>query len=634
MLLEYAIFQGGNLDREQEGNDISRDKGISTAKNTSRDKSIATANNISRGKGIARTIGNICHNPLILLVIITLGILSLLLSVQMKIGVPYWDVFNYLNNALYFAGTEGGGVSIFLPPLIPLLTSLIFRMGYVSINAIFLVTGLISILGVIGFYQLLKERFTPIQSLTGSIIFISLPVVFSWLVSGGIDIPGVVFSIWAIYFLIIGLENDSKFLYLVLPLTVVAILTRYTSGLIILPILLYLLLHLEDIRKIKDIKRIFLGILIEFTVLMGGVLYIFVKLGVTDSILNLIFAVATAASSGNTDVAYNPNLLYYLQNLMNYISVGPLQGTYQQILNPSLGAPSILSYLVTFITIFGLSFYIYKGIKSKFDMNNALSVNRSNLLKSSLIIVLMVGFLISFYYKSLVISEILLISFLYSLYRFLFEKSSSDPSSRIRLDFLFLSWFGVFLVFHGILSFKVDRYFITMAPAFSYFIILGFVQFMELIDRLKPQDQLKPQNLKPPDQLKRRKNFNLRKCGVYLIISLIILTSATATYIGHTPKKSFTIDIGNSSNWIKEYDPNYRAKNIRSDYPNAVSWYLKMEVLGAYPRFFNTTGEFSNYLRNNGVDYYIDSTSPTHSELNGYRMVKSFGVVVIYQRIG
>lgn len=615
------------MDREQEGNDISSDKGIAT------DKSNTNDNITSRGKGIARTMGNICHNPFILLVIVTLGIFSLLLSIQMRIGVPYWDVFNYLNNALYFAGTEGGGISIFLPPLIPLLTSLLFRMGYVSINAIFLVTGLISILGVIGFYQLLKERFTPIQSFTGGIIFISLPVVFSWLVSGGIDIPGVVFSIWAIYFLIIGLENDSKFLYLVLPLTVVAILARYTSGLIILPILFYLLLNLEDIRKIKNLKKIILGILLELGVLTIGVLYFLFKLGATASIFNLVFAVATATSTGAGDVAYNPNLLYYLQNLMNYISVGPLQGTYQQILNPSLGVPSILSYLVTFIIIVGLSFYIYNGIKSKFHRNDTSSLRRNNLLKSTLIIVLLLGFMISFYYKSLVISEVLLISVLYTLYRFLFEGSSSVSSSRVKLDFLFLSWFGVFLVFHAILPFKVDRYFITMAPAFSYFIILGFAQFMELIDQLKPQDQLKKQNLKPQDQLKPRRNFNLRKCGVYLIISLILLTSATATYIGHTPKKSFTVDIGNSSDWIKEYDPNYREKNIRSDYPNAVSWYLKMEVLGAYPRFFNTTSEFSNYLRNNGVDYYIDSTSPTHPELDGYRRVKSWGVVVLYQRM-
>nr|WP_319372591.1 glycosyltransferase family 39 protein [uncultured Methanobacterium sp.] len=565
---------------------------------------------------ISRILKQVYNNTLILLILITLGIVSLILSIQIRIGVPYWDVFNYLNNALYFAGMNGGGVSILLPPLIPFITSLIFRMGYVSVNAIFMVSGLISIIGIIGFYFLLKQRFNAIQSFAGSIIFISLPVVLSWVVSGGIDIPGIAFSIWAIYFMIIGLKDNSKFLYLVLPLFVIATLCRYTSGLIILPILLYLLINLKDLKHIQNFKIVISGILIEFGVLMAGVLYFFMKLGVTASIFDMIFAVATAASTGTSDVAYNPNTLYYLQNLLNYISVGPLTGTYQHILNPSLGVPSILSYLIAFISIVGISFYIYNGAKSKFNGVTVTALKRTDLLKSILILGLVVGFIISFYYKSLVISEILLISLLYTLYKFIFDGASTDSGSKVGLDFLFLSWFGSFLIFHGILSFKVDRYFITMAPAFAYFIILGFSEFLKIIDRLKPTI----------------KKSSLRRCGVYLIFALLLLSTATATYIGHTPKKTFTVDIDSSSNWIKEYDPQYPNKNIRSDYPNAVSWYLKMEVLGAYPRLFNTTSEFADYLKNNEVDYYIDSTSKSHPNIEGYNIIKSFGVVAIYQR--
>nr|WP_243687175.1 glycosyltransferase family 39 protein [Methanobacterium formicicum] len=66
-------------------------------------------------------------------------------------------------------------------------------MGYVSVDVIFLISGLIFILGVIGLYLLLKERFDPTKSLAGSLIFISLPVIMAWAVSGGIDLPGVVF---------------------------------------------------------------------------------------------------------------------------------------------------------------------------------------------------------------------------------------------------------------------------------------------------------------------------------------------------------------------------------------------------------------------------------------------------------
>jgi hypothetical protein len=131
----------------------------------------------------------------------------------------------------------------------------------------------------------------------------------------------------------------------------------------------------------------------------------------------------------------------------------------------------------------------------------------------------------------------------------------------------------------------------------------------------------------------RIKYKNMRSWGIYIILALVFLSSATAIYMGHTPKKTFTVDIGNSCEWIMEKDPNYQDKVISSDYPNAVTWYLKKEILGGYPRFFNSPDEFADYLQKNDVDYYIDSLSNPHQDLNGYRIIKSFGVVVIYQKI-
>jgi hypothetical protein len=569
---------------------------------------------------LSRIMSQICSNPLILLILITLIIITYLLTVQIRIGVPYWDVFNYLNNALYFAGIDGGGISIFLPPLIPILTSIIFRMGYISITAIFLVTGMISVIGVIGFYLLLKERFNPIQSFTGSLIFISLPVMISWVVSGGIDIPGVVFSIWTVYFMILGLKKDSKFLYFVLPLFVIAFLARYTSGLIILPMLLYILINPEELKKLENLKKIIIGILIEFGILIVGVLCFFMKLGVSASIFNLIFATITATSTGAGDVAYNPDLLYYIHNLMNYISVGPLWGSYQQTLSPSLGVPSILSYLIALISIVGLSFYVYKGVTSRFDIIDKADfidkayLNKSNLLKFSIIVALIIELIVGFNYKSLIVSEIIFICLLYTIHLFLFSQTTKNKL-QVSMNFIFLAWFGVYLIFHGILPFKVDRYFITMTPAFVYFLLLGISEFMGLVIRIKPQFY-----------------SNFRKCGVYLIIALVLLSFSTATYVGHAPKKAFTVDIGYSSDWLKDYDPQYQDKIIRSDYPNAVSWYLRMDVTGAYPRLFNTTDQFNDYLKNNSVDYYIDSTRQPHPNLNNYRIIKTFGVVAIYQK--
>jgi 4-amino-4-deoxy-L-arabinose transferase-like glycosyltransferase len=554
-------------------------------------------------------LSGLLHQPLTILILITGVLVAYLLKVQIKIGVPYWDVFNYLNNALHFANMGNSGVVNHLPPLLPVVTSLVFRMGYVSVDVIFIISGLIFILGVIGLYLLLNERFNPTKSLAGSLIFISLPVVMAWAVSGCIDLPGVVFSIWALYFLVIGLKKDSKLLFLVLPLLVASLLTRYTAGLIVIPMIFYILANLNQVKEILHIKKVILGILIELGVLLAIFTYFILQLD-TSALFGLFFDVVTSSSSGVEDVAYNSNFLYFLQNSLNYISLGPVQGTYRQLLNPSEGIPSILAYIIGIISVIGISSYIYRVLSTEKE-DDISRVNLANLGKIIVILVLFMGLVLSFYSKSLILSEILLLVLVYLLYRFM-ARGKFEMDSKLALDLMFISWFGAYFIFHGILPFKVDRYFITMAPAFTYFIILGLSQF---IGELKP----------------RIKGLNSKSGWVYLMVALICLSSATATYIGHTPQKTFTVDISNASEWIKGYDPSYSSKVIGSDYPNAVTWYLHQDTTGAYLKNYNNTVEFANYLHENGVYYYFDSNK-SHPNLKGYRIIKTFGVVAIYEK--
>lgn len=139
----------------------------------------------------------------------------------------------------------------YIAPLIPFLTSLVFRAGYVSGNVIIIIDAILFIFGVIGFYLLLKQRFNEIQSLFGSLIYISFPLIISWAASGSIDVPAISFSIWAIYLMVIGVEKDSKYLYLALPLFVLAVLTRYTAALLIFPMILYLFMgnNMKNLEK-------------------------------------------------------------------------------------------------------------------------------------------------------------------------------------------------------------------------------------------------------------------------------------------------------------------------------------------------------------------------------------------------
>lgn len=545
--------------------------------------------------------GKFYRDPLFILILITTLLTLYILSVQMRIGVPYWDVFNYLNNALYFAGSDIGGV-LYLPPVIPILTSIFFRFGYISQNAIFIIDSVISIFGVIGLYLLLNQRFNKIQSFTGSILFLSFSVVMPWIASGNIDIPGVAFSIWAVYFTIMGVKNNYKYSFLVIPLIIIAFLTRYTAGLIIVPILLYFLINIKNIKKIK---MVIMGVLLELIILISGSMYFFLKLGMMNSFYALLINNIFFTSKGIGDVAYNPNTLYYIQNILNYISLSPFMGTYDQLLNPSRGMPSILSYIIALIVLIGLGFYIYRILKSRFK---SINLEKGLIVKLILLIALIAGFVISLInlWQSLSI-------FIFFLICFVLYKLLENPNGR-DMDLMILSWFGAYLIFQSSIGVKVDRYFITMAPALVYFIILGLSEFINII---KP----------------RIKNQNLKSWGIYSIIVLIFLSTSTATYIGHTPKKCFTKDIEDASSWIKDYDHDYNNKIIVSDYPNAVAWYLKKEVNGAFPRFYKNSNDFSYVLQKKNADYYIDSLSEPKQYLKGYQIINKFGNVVIYKKI-
>lgn len=545
----------------------------------------------------------IYKDPLFILIIITTLITSYLLNVQMRIGVPYWDVFNYLNNALYFAGMGNGGV-LYLPPVIPLLTSLLFRVGYISANVIFILDSIIFIIGVIGLYLLLNQRFSEIQSFTGSIIFLSLPVVMPWVATGGIDIPGVIFSIWAVYFTVLGVKKNSKYLFFVLPLIMLASLTRYTAGLILIPILLYSLINIKLINKFKIVFSV---VLLELIISISTFLYFYLNLGIMKSFYGLLMNVITFKSKGIGDVAYNPNTFYYIQYFLNYISIAPFQGTYNQLLNPSKSIPSVLSYIIALITLIGLIIYFYRILRSRFKYKET---EKNLIVKAIILVLLIVGFLFSFNQAQYTLCQFIFLLICYVSYKLL----ENPKTKSLDTDIMVFSWFGAYLLFQSTLGIKVDRYFITMAPAVAYFIILGLSEFINII---KP----------------KIRNQKLKSWSIYLVIALIFMSTSTATYIEHTPKKCFTVDIEDASIWIKVNDSNYVSKTIYSDYPNAATWYLKKEVKGIFPRFYKNSDDFAKALLKNNADYYIDSLSSPKKTLKGYKLIYQSGNVVIYKKM-
>lgn len=535
------------------------------------------------------------------LVILTMVVTFYILGVQVRIGVPYWDVFNYLNNALYMAGLEGPGAgTISLSPLVPFLTSIFFRLGLVSSMVIMTLDAILFIIGVVGLFYLYKTRFSELLSFMGCVLYLSLAVLLPWTASGGIDVPAVSLSIWTVYFLVRGSTGKPHLLYLVAPTLILAILTRYTAGLLVVPLLLYYLLRDQHLPKLKALS---IGLLVTLILASPLLWYFYTRIGSLDVIWNLLVSTATTSPAAADDVAYNPNPWFYLQNLPNYISLAPIQGSYSTLLNPSRGQPSLLAYLSLFLGGSGLFLYLHRILKSSVT---GLSFSRTLVLRSLIFTILLAILALTLNQTSYLVSVVLVFILCY-----LAGTSLRGENEQQSLDLMFLAWFLSYLIFHSILPIKVDRYFITMAPALVYFLILGFDELLNIIRARKP-------------------GFNGKWIGLTLV--LILLTSTTITYAGHTPQKVFVVYLEDAGVWITQQDPQYQDRIIASDYSTALSWYLKKDVQGAFPRLYSRSGDFASYLHSQRVDYYVDSLSNPKPDLPGYRQVASFQMVTIYRR--
>ena len=98
------------------------------------------------------------------------------------LGHNYRDAYLYLIQAYHFAGTPIGGYDYvnYYSPLIPFLTSLLFRLGFVSEASLFAVTGLFYPIAVIGIYFLLNLRFDKFYSMLGAILYGSMSINLMW----------------------------------------------------------------------------------------------------------------------------------------------------------------------------------------------------------------------------------------------------------------------------------------------------------------------------------------------------------------------------------------------------------------------------------------------------------------------
>ncbi len=551
------------------------------------------------------------------LTIIAIGLVALAItfliiyqnSTHYILGNSYRDVFLYLIEALRMSGVEIEGYAYvnYLPPFVPFLTSLLFRMGFVSLASIFITSGVFFFVGIMGMFYLLRLRFNNFYAFFGAFLYATLFININWVGNGTLDIGFVALMIWALYFFIQAMEKNQKYFYLAFPLAVLSFFTKYTGALIVGVMLLYFMSRTNIATNIKKYyKNIFGGILAGILTSLPFFAYFFIN-NIPLGFLNQASEVSSESSLTTTHAGklVVNDLFFYIKGIIYDIS------STRYI----IGIIIFSLFIIGAIFVICMFFNTFKKSYSKIK-NQDSSIYKWTVPATVMYLLLIISFLmviVSFFTASMfsfIYSEMLLFAGMYllaySLTKIIINYDEVDNvwlstypylAINIAMTGLFLSY----LIFFTAHLTKADRYFTAMAPGFIFLVVFS-VEI--LFNRFK--------------EIKFR-NFNFR----YLIpiIIMIVMMVFCVNYIVGVHDNPVAVNEHDASGWLDGKDG-----IMFSNRGPVYTWYLQKEV--KYARNVGNDTLLSRELHDGNATYYI-STGKVN--LTGYRMVKEFGDVKIYE---
>lgn len=577
---------------------------------------------------------NISRNDYFYLFIIT--IFSIIITYSMinlneNIGIYCSDVFVYLTNSLTFADYTSIRTYLYLSPLICFLTSILFRLGFLSEVSLYLVTGIFCILGNIGIYLLLKQRFSSLLSLCGAFLFGSFSLNLLWWANGTLDIPAVSLSIWTILFTILAVDKDSKYYILAIPLLVLAIFTRYTALFLIPLILLYFLSYHDfftnfDLlfydreslfNKVKSYLKSneFRNILKSFALAVVLIMIFSALILSFGSHLSFLTQSSTFASGSKGEVidnAYTTDTFFYLHDFPNFLFSDYV--SFDDVI-PVLNGSNPVSYFLIGLFALGIILFIY-GL---FNPDHEKSDRRVGLFRSAedlgkhfpkhfklfawvLFVLFLVVSFFSFKINSLITLTILFLDFV--ILFALFKRSGLDRN-HYSLHILMLAWFLVYFIFFTFLNIKVNRYIITTFPAFIYFAVYSLNCIL--------------------DWSKEHK-FEFKGKNILSIVPIILIVFCIFSAMSFSATVHYNEDFNKNkviADYLIDYDSDYASKEIAVFHQRSLSWFLKTNTIAL-------TDDQLDYLEASNITYYI---SDDNFKLENYTMIHQENGLYLYERI-
>ena len=560
---------------------------------------------------------NISKNDFFYLLILT--VFSILITYtpinfNQALGIYCSDVFIYLSNSLVFAGYESSILYLYLSPVICILTAILFKLGFLSEASLYLVTGIFCILANIGIYVLLKNKFSSLLSLCGAFLFGSFSLTLLWWANGTLDVPAVALSIWTVIFILLAVDKDSKYYMIAIPLFVLAVFTRYTA-LFLLPLILLYYLSKHDFftnldllivdrqefsRKLKSYIKSeeFRNILKSFAIAFMLVVLFSATILAYGSNLSFLTQSSTFASGSKGEVidnAYTTDTFFYLHDFPNF-----LYSDYVSFDNviPVLNGSNPMSFFLIGLFAAGILLSGYKLINAERK-----GESKYKYLVWILFVVLLVISILSFKINSLITITLILID-LVILFSY-FRKIGIDREIY-STDIFMLAWLLVYFIFFTFLNIKVNRYIITVFPAFIYFVIYALNEILDLSGKFE--------------------FFEFKKQNLLKIIPILLIVFCIFSAFTFTSTVHYNEDFNKNkviADYLTEYDSDYMSKDVAVFKQRPYNWFLRMYTIPV-------TDDQLDYLESSNITYYISDGT---FNLSNYTMIYQKEGLYLYERI-
>ena len=538
---------------------------------------------------------------LLILTVFSILITYTLINFNQALGIYCSDVFIYLSNSLVFAGYESSILYLYLSPVICILTAILFKLGFLSEASLYLVTGIFCILANIGIYVLLKNKFSSLLSLCGAFLFGSFSLTLLWWANGTLDVPAVALSIWTVIFILLAVDNDSKYYMIAIPLFVLAVFTRYTA-LFLLPLILLYYLSKHDFftnldllivdrqefsRKLKSYIKSeeFRNILKSFAIAFMLVVLFSATILAYGSNLSFLTQSSTFASGSKGEVidnAYTTDTFFYLHDFPNF-----LYSDYVSFDNviPVLNGSNPMSFFLIGLFAAGILLSGYKLINAERK-----GESKYKYLVWILFVVLLVISILSFKINSLITITLILID-LVILFSY-FRKIGIDREIY-STDIFMLAWLLVYFI-------------LTVFPAFIYFVIYALNEILDLSGKFE--------------------FFEFKKQNLLKIIPILLIVFCIFSAFTFTSTVHYNEDFNKNkviADYLTEYDSDYMSKDVAVFKQRPYNWFLRMYTIPI-------TDDRLDYLESSNITYYI---SDGNFNLSNYTMIYQKEGLYLYERI-